>query len=118
MKPHSRPPLQQEGIQHVDESLREMDADTLRDLFNTQSSERLNVTRLVKNLLWQVYEQVILKQRPTIDGNIRSLWYSDVKPVLSRADALHDTDAGYARRILYPVCSILLILMVHNEWTK
>lgn len=95
LTPKQKRLLHDEGIQHVEESLREMNADTLRDLFSTQSSERLNVTRLVKNLLWQSYEQIVLKQRPTTDGNIRSLWYSDVKPVLSRADVLRDTDAGY-----------------------
>jgi len=96
--------LREEDIQHFDELIRVMDTAALRGYFSTKRSKRINVARLVKNILWQVYEQITLKQRPSLDGNLRSLWYSDVKPVLSRAGALRDTDAGY---------SLLSDLLVH-----
>ena len=96
--------LQEEDIRSFDAPIRAMDVASLREHFCTKRSKRINVARLVKNLLWQVYEQIALKQRPTIDGNLRSLWYSDVKPVLSRAGALRDTNAGY---------SLLSDLLVH-----
>jgi hypothetical protein len=96
--------LHEEDIAHFDSPIREMDAASLREHFSTKRSKRINVARLVKNILWQVYEQIETKQRPTLDGNLRSLWYSDVKPVLSRAGALKDTDAGY---------SLLSDLLVH-----
>ncbi len=96
--------LQEEDIHPLDAPIRAMDMASLREHFCTKRSKRINVARLVKNILWQVYEQISLKQRPTVDGNLRSLWYSDVKPVLSRAGALRDTDAGY---------SLLSDLLVH-----
>lgn len=96
--------LHEEDIEHFDAPIRAMDVSSIREHFSTKRSKRINVARLVKNILWQVYEQIETKQRPTVDGNLRSLWYSDVKPVLSRAGALRDTDAGY---------SLLSDLLVH-----
>lgn len=88
--------LEDEDIEHFDASIREMNKVSLHECFCTKRSKRINVARLVKNLLWQAYEHIETKKRPTVDGNLRSLWYSDVKPVLSRAGALKDTDAGYS----------------------
>ena len=61
-----------------------MDAEELRGEFGFVSSDRLNVAKLIRNLIWQAYTRIRDGKREKIDSNIRGFWYTDVKPVLSR----------------------------------
>jgi hypothetical protein len=45
---------------------------------------KINATRVIKNLIWQAYTTIRDGRRAPIGGNLRSFWYTDVKPVLSR----------------------------------
>ena len=73
-----------EGIRNYPQDLRQLSAEELRALFAFASSGRVNATRVIKNLIWQAYTQIRDGRRPPIAGNLRSFWYTDVKPVLSR----------------------------------
>ena len=73
-----------EGIADYPEDLRQLSAAELRQLFAFASSGKINATRVIKNLIWQAYTAIRAGQRPPIAGNLRSFWYTDVKPVLSR----------------------------------
>ena len=72
------------GIADVAQDLRQLSATELRERFAFASSGKINATRVIKNLIWQAYTAIRAGQRPPIAGNLRSFWYTDVKPVLSR----------------------------------
>jgi hypothetical protein len=76
--------LAAEGIADYAQDLRQLSAAELLALFAFTSSGKLNATRVIKNLIWQAYTAIRAGQRPPIAGNLRSFWYTDVKPVLSR----------------------------------
>jgi hypothetical protein len=78
------PILVAEGIADAAEDLRQLSAAELRQRFAFASSGKVNVTRVIKNLIWQAYTAIRDGTRPPIAGNLRSFWYTDVKPVLSR----------------------------------
>lgn len=73
-----------EGIRNHPQDLRQLSAEELRALFAFASSGRVNATRVIKNLIWQAYTMIRAGRRAPIAGNLRSFWYTDVKPVLSR----------------------------------
>ena len=66
------------------QDLRQLSAKELRALFAFASSGKINATRVIKNLIWQAYTAIRDGRRAPIGGNLRSFWYTDVKPVLSR----------------------------------
>jgi hypothetical protein len=76
--------LAAEGMADYAQDLRELSAAELQRLFAFTSSGKLNATRVIKNLIWQAYTAIRDGQRAPIAGNLRSFWYTDVKPVLSR----------------------------------
>ena len=73
-----------EGIADYAQDLRQLSAVELLALFAFTSSGKLNATRVIKNLIWQAYTAIRDGRRPPIAGNLRSFWYTDIKPVLSR----------------------------------
>jgi hypothetical protein len=76
--------LAAEGIADHAQDLRQLSAEELRALFAFASSRRVNATRVIKNLIWQAYTAIRDGRRAPIAGNLRSFWYPDIKPVLSR----------------------------------
>ena len=76
--------LAAEGIADYPQDLRELSAAELQRLFAFTSSGKLNATRVIKNLIWQAYTAIRDGRRAPIAGNLRSFWYTDIKPVLSR----------------------------------
>ena len=76
--------LAAEGIADYAQDLRQLSAKELRALFAFASSGKINATRVIKNLIWQAYTTIRDGRRAPIGGNLRSFWYTDVKPVLSR----------------------------------
>jgi len=76
--------LAAEGIADYAQDLRQLSAAELRWLFAFASSGKINATRVIKNLIWQAYTTIRDGHRAPIAGNLRSFWYTDIKPVLSR----------------------------------
>lgn len=76
--------LAEEGIADYAQDLRELSAAELQRRFAFTSSGKLNATRVIKNLIWQAYTAIRDGHRAPIAGNLRSFWYTDIKPVLSR----------------------------------
>jgi hypothetical protein len=76
--------LAAEGITDYPQDLRQLPAAELRRLFAFASSGKINATRVIKNLIWQAYTAIRDSRRPPLAGNLRSFWYTDIKPVLSR----------------------------------
>ena len=76
--------LAAEGIANYAQDLRQLSAEDLLRRFAFASSGKVNVTRVIKNLVWQAYTAIGDGTRTPVAGNLRSFWYTDVKPVLSR----------------------------------
>lgn len=87
-----------EGVKLFDEDIRRMSAEALQENFRFVSSPRVNATGLIKSLIWQAYIDISEGRRPPIEGNIRSFWYTDVKPVLARA-GLNVSGRQYVERV-------------------
>jgi hypothetical protein len=71
------------GIIHLDKDLRRMTSQEVAKHFGAQSSGRVLLMPLIKNIIWQAYEQIKAGAEEPIEGNIRTFWYRWVKPVLS-----------------------------------
>jgi hypothetical protein len=76
--------LAAEGIADYAQDLRQLSAAEILRLFAFASSGKINTTRVIKNLVWQAYTAIRDGKRTPITGNLRSFWYTDIKPVLSR----------------------------------
>jgi hypothetical protein len=70
--------LAAEGITDAAEDLRQLSAAELRQRFAFASSGKVNVTRVIKNLIWQAYTAIQDGRRPPVAGNLRSFWYTDI----------------------------------------
>lgn len=75
--------LVSEGIRRFDKDIRHMTGRELERNFSAESSGRVVLTLVMKNIIWQVYERINAGLHPPITGNLRSFWYLWVKPVLS-----------------------------------
>jgi len=73
-------------IEPVSEEIFSMSRGQLRERFSFLNGH-IDTSRLIRNLLWQDRKLLEIGLLPAIRGNIRSYWYSRVKPVLSRAKA-------------------------------
>jgi hypothetical protein len=76
--------LAKEGIQEFSQDIRLMKRNQLIKHFSYKKNDKVNATLLMKNIIWQAYSWIKQGKQPLVDGNIRSFWYSHVKPVLSR----------------------------------
>ena len=71
-------------IRAYDKDLRYLSADELRHQFGAKSSGRIMVRVLVRNLLYQAASWIKQGKAEKIEGNMRSLYYQWVKPVVQR----------------------------------
>ena len=76
--------LAKENIRNFKTDIRIMTAKQLRRYFSFKASNRLNITNLIKNLIWQAYTWISQGEMEPFEGNLRSFWYANVKSVLSR----------------------------------
>ena len=77
------------GIYRFDKDLRTFNRSQLAKYFSAQSSKRILLTALIKNVIWQAYEFIQEGKEQPINGNVRTFWYMWVKPVLAH---IHDDD--------------------------
>lgn len=78
-----------EQIEEYEEPIHEQSRPWLIDHFGPGKVYPINLTRATKNILWQVHEQIRKGERPSIDGIIRTFWYTHIKPVFARTDSLN-----------------------------
>ena len=76
--------LKKEGISDFKQDIRTMSNKQLRRYFSFKTSGKINVTNLIKNLIWQAHIWISNGKMDIFEGNLRSFWYSNVKSVLSR----------------------------------
>jgi hypothetical protein len=69
---------------------------------------RIILSRLIKNIIWQAYTRIKDGSEKPIDGNIRTFWYLWVKPVLShmedddkvKTDPYHTMSSAFTEMIM------------------
>ena len=72
------------GIKEYEDEIRYMTPEELRKEFGFVSSDRVNIAKLIRNIIWQAFTRIRDGKREKIGSNIRGFWYTDLKPVLSR----------------------------------
>lgn len=92
--------LRKLGIRHFDELIHDQPREWLIKRFSRGADEYpVNVALLMRNLIWQMRERVVKKQKPPYHELIRTYWYSYVKPTLSRAGALAKETDQYVQMV-------------------
>lgn len=87
--------LRAEGIRDYDVPIHEQPTEWLIENFKDQRTKEghsINAALAMRNIIWQQRQLHIQGQVPPIRGNIRTFWYSHIKPVLGRTGVLSDTD--------------------------
>lgn len=79
-----------EGLRAFEQDIRFMNEPTIRANFSTKTTGELVRRQLVGNIIWQAYTWIAAGRLEPLDGNIRSFWYSHIKPVLGRFYPLSD----------------------------
>ena len=75
--------LRKAGIRHFDELIHDQDEEWLIKNFPVHKDEYpVNVTRLMRNLLWQMKERIASNEKPPFKELLRTYWYMYVKPTL------------------------------------
>lgn len=80
--------LRKAGIRHYDELIHDQTKDWLVKNFKPEGTAPkypVNVSRLMRNLIWQMKERVAGGEKE-FNELIRTYWYMYVKPTLARAD--------------------------------
>ena len=87
--------LRKAGIRHYVELIHDQKKDWLVKNFKAEGAAPaypVNVSRLMRNLVWQMKERVSSGEKP-FNELIRTYWYMYIKPTLARADSLsQETD--------------------------
>lgn len=84
--------LEKEGIRDFDQDIRTMSTEELLEHFSAASSGKPKATLIIKNQIWQTYTYIKSGNQDPLVGNLRSYWYSHIKPTLARVDLLSGYD--------------------------
>lgn len=95
---YSKEILAKEGISNFEKDIRFMSTRELKRHFRFKTRRKLNPTKLIRNIIWQAYTWISDGRMEPIEGNLRSFWYLNVKPVLSRL-GLEVSGARYTDKV-------------------
>lgn len=83
--------LRKLGIRSFDKIIHDQGREWLQENFAKGATKfPVNVSALVRNILWQTHERIQVGEREPFNELIRTFWYTHIKPTLTRADALSD----------------------------
>ena len=92
--------LKKAGIRHYDLLIHDQSKDWLIQNFSAGSTDyAVNVSKLMRNIIWQLRERILNKEIPPLRELIRTFWYMYIKPTLSRAGVLSTETDQYAQLI-------------------
>lgn len=81
--------LRQADIRHFDKLIHDQPKKWLIKNFSKRADEYpVNVSMLMRNIIWQLRERVLKGNKPVYRELIRTFWYSYIKSTLARAGAL------------------------------
>lgn len=87
--------LAQEDIQECDLPIWEMSRHELLNRFAAESSGRPVATKIIKNIIWQVFTWIRSGKHLPVRGNLRTFWYMRVKIPLGRVGLLNEPTDHY-----------------------
>ncbi len=61
----------------------DMDPAALFDHFRSANTGRIMVSWLIQSLVWHTWRRIQAGLEPKLEGNIRTLWYRAIKPIVS-----------------------------------
>jgi len=91
--------LRREGVYYYEETIHLQPKEWLIKEFGPGKEYPINVSRLIKNIIWQARTRIIQNNQPPIEGLIRSFWYTHIKPVLARTNSLNKKVDQYSQVI-------------------
>jgi hypothetical protein len=92
--------LRKAGIRHFDEIIHDQPREWLIEHFARGAKKYpVNVTRVIRNIIWQTRERIQRGERAAMTELIRTFWYTHIKPTLSRAGALSEETDQYRQLI-------------------
>ena len=92
--------MRKAGIRHYDELIHDQPKEWLLKNFKQGATDYpVNVARLMRNIIWQTRERIVIGEKPPLKELIRTFWYMYIKPTLSRAGALAIKADQYAQLI-------------------
>ena len=92
--------IRKAGIRRYDALIHEQPKDWLIQNFSAGSTDYpVNVSKLMRNIVWQIRERILQKQKPPLKELVRTFWYMYIKPTLSRAGALSSDSDQYAQLV-------------------
>src|SRR3989339_818786 len=90
MPPSLAERLRKAGIRHYDEKIHDQKNAGFVNNFKAEGAAPaypVNVSRLMRNLVWQMKERVSSGEKP-FNELVRTYWYMYIKPTLARSDSL------------------------------
>jgi len=91
--------LIREGIYFYKEIIHLQPKEWLIKEFGPGREYPVNVSKLIKNIIWQIRTRIVQKQQPPMEGLIRSFWYTYIKPVLARTNSFNKKVDQYSQMI-------------------
>lgn len=87
--------LQRKKVLRLEEDIWRMDRRTLLKNFGARTSGRPVAKRMIRSIVWQVYERIHAGKLEAIGGNVRTFWYRFVKAPLGRVGLLQTAKADH-----------------------
>jgi hypothetical protein len=87
--------LRKHGVRHYDKLIHDQDGAWLVENFGVGRKYPVNVSKLMRNIIWQVRERIQAGEKPPLKELVRTFWYMYIKPTLSRAGSLADKTDQY-----------------------
>jgi hypothetical protein len=92
--------LKDGGLRHFDELIHDQSKEWLIENFKSGAvGYPVNVSRLMRNIVWQLRERVMSGTRDPLHELVRTFWYMYIKPTLARASALSTESDQYAQLV-------------------
>jgi len=92
--------LRYERIKTYDRDITRFSKEEAIKEFGSYTSKKIQKTIYVKNMVWQIYNQIISGKRPLMEGNIRSIWYKPILTTFSNLKIKDDDDDKIINKVL------------------
>ncbi len=90
-KPSLKDILRAEEIKSYEELIYKQPKEWLITEFGPGVKYPINLTKATKNIVWQVRDKIRKGEMEPIQGIIRTLWYTQIKPIFARTGSLDET---------------------------
>ncbi len=86
--------LKKLGIRSFEVLIHDQPKEWLLENFHEGATDYpVNVSALMKNIIWQTRERILSGDKPLLKELVRTFWYMYIKPTLARVESLtHETD--------------------------